>query len=96
MSYRDCAHYDELLKLVATKGNLDEVSFELEDIADCKIEDCTGVCSLWVSLTFIKDLPPQMNMEIAEVTIDNVDDIFSDIFLEIMRRAGKNKDAEKN
>lgn len=99
MDYKVCPHYDEIVRVLVASGNLDEVSFGIEEVQGC-IECCEGiedtkkeyapVCGLWVSCAFIIDLNPQLNIKAAKLTIDNLDAQFSDIVREMLYNAEKN------
>lgn len=58
-----------------TEGrDFEDISFEITDVQDCK--DCyepDGVCGLWVMLLFVEQMKPQMSMNAAKATIENLD-----------------------
>jgi len=76
MSCKQCIHYNEILFFLSENKDLEYVSFNLEDIQDCKDENCavSGVCNLWISLTLVSNLRPQLGLAEAEMTIENLDE----------------------
>ena len=75
MDYKQCTHYEELLILVAENKDFEDISFEITDVEKCNlcIESKSGICSLWNSITFISQIRPQMGIEEAKLTIENID-----------------------
>jgi hypothetical protein len=74
MNYQDCPHYDEILKILSEGRDLEDISFEIDEVNNCK--DCSeikGVCALWLwSFTHINDIKTQMSLADAKVIIDNL------------------------
>ncbi len=95
MNYRECPHYNELLHVLAEKKDWEDISFELDDTQNCK--ECSkgdGICSLWLNLTFVDNMRPQLSIPEAELTIDNLDENFGFIVRELVRIAGSKKENE--
>lgn len=93
MDYKECSHYFEILKMLSQGRDFEDISFEIDDIKNCK-ECCetNGVCELWITLSFVENMKPQMNISDAKVTIDNLDEQMSKIVLQLARNVNKNND----
>jgi hypothetical protein len=75
MNYQFCPHYNEMISVLSEGRDFEDINFEIDEIEDC--EYCSidgGVCSLWIGLTFVEDVKPQMNISEAKVTIDNLEE----------------------
>ncbi len=97
MNYKECPHYEELLLLLSKNKELDDISFELDDIQNCK--ECSKVnekgCSLWISLIFIENMRCQMTISEAELTIENIDTKMRKIAFElILQSDSQSKDSD--
>ena len=74
MNYKNCTHYNEIVRVLSENGSLDYVNFELEETKGCECEvDENSVCELWVTLAFVNDMAPQLGIDHAEQTIANLD-----------------------
>ncbi len=85
MNYKDCPHYSEILTMLTDGKDLEDISFEIDEVQDCK--ECfgpDGVCNLWVMLAFVEDMKPQMLIDDARATIDNLDDQLEKIALRLI------------
>lgn len=85
MDYKECPHYSEILTMLTEGEDFEDISFEIDDVQDCK--ECleTGaVCGLWVMLVFVEDMKPQLNMAEAKVTIDTLNDQILKIALQLI------------
>ncbi len=92
MKYRQCTHYNEILKFLAENRDLNEVSFEINDIQNCNLcysETEESVCNLWVMLTFVRDMNPQLGIPASKVTIDTLDEQIGNIALQLIRNSNK-------
>jgi len=96
MDYKDCPHYSEILTMLTEGSDLEDISFEIDEVQDCK--ECfepNGVCQLWVLLRFVEDMKPQLSIDEAKVTIDTLDEQMEKISEKIIRglaRNNRNKD----
>lgn len=73
MSKNECPHYNEINQILETNGNLDDVSFELEDIGGCL--ECTEnkVCGLWVKASFSIQMASQIGLSNNLLRIDDIE-----------------------
>ncbi len=97
MNYKECPHYEEILTILTEGRDLEDISFEIVDIQDCK--ECTkfNVCELWLSLTFVEDMKPQMNISDAKATIDTLDEQMMKISIELVKSIkNNNNDNDKD
>lgn len=72
MNYQECPHYDEIFKNLSEGRDLEDISFEIDEIRNCK--ECSkteGVCTLWL-FTFTE---PQMSISDAKVVIHTLNKI---------------------
>lgn len=91
MDYKTCPHYSEILTMLTQGKDLEDISFEIDEVQDCK--ECfgpNGVCELWVLLGFVEDMKPQLSIDEAKVTIDTLDEQMQKISLEMIRRLARN------
>ena len=91
MDYRECPHYNELLIVLAEGKDLEDISFEIDEVESCR--QClkgNGVCELWVMLGFVEQMKPQMNISDAKVTIDTLDEQFKNIVFKLIRNLDSN------
>ena len=75
MDYKECPHYSEILTMLTEGKDFEDISFEIDEIQDCK--ECSktnGVCELWIMFAFVEDMKLQMNINDAKVTIDNLEE----------------------
>ncbi len=92
MNYKECPHYNEIVKIMSDGRSFEEISFEIDEVQNCI--ECSkkfGVCELWVSLTFVEDMNQQMNITEAKATIDNLDEHIRKIAFQLVRNLNKNK-----
>jgi hypothetical protein len=86
MNFQNCPHYDEILKLLSEGRDFEDISFEIDEIKNCK--ECSkvgGVCELWITLVFVEDMKPQMSISDAKVTIDTLNEQMKKITFQIIR-----------
>jgi hypothetical protein len=86
MNFQECPHYDEILKLLSEGRDFENISFEIDEIKNCK--ECSkvgGVCELWMTLVFVEDMKPQMSISDAKVTIDTLNEQMEKITFQIIR-----------
>jgi hypothetical protein len=86
MNYQECPHYDEILQLLTEGRDFEDISFEIDEVEGCK--NCSGphgVCALWVILTFVENMKPQMSISDARATIDNLEEQLKKIVLQLLR-----------
>lgn len=91
MDYKDCPHYNEILKLLTEGEDLSDIGFEIDEVQECK--ECLegfNVCELWVLLSFVEDMKPQLSIDEAKVTIDTLDEQMKRISLEMIRGLARN------
>ena len=91
MNFEECPHYEEMLQVLSEGRDFEDISFEIDEINDCK--ECSktgGVCELWITLTFVEDMKPQMNISDAKVTIDNLNEQMVKIALQLVRNSKTN------
>ncbi len=92
-SYRDCKHFEEIVMFLAENKDLDDVSFEIDEIQNCKhcshIE--SSVCSLWVGLGFVQSMRPQMGIPEVRLTIDNLDEEFGKVAMKLLQDSSENR-----
>ena len=41
MDYKDCPHYSEILTMLTDGKDLEDISFEIDEVQDCK--ECFGL-----------------------------------------------------
>ena len=91
MNYKECPHYEELVQVLSENRDFEDISFELNDIQNCK--ECSqtkdGVCELWVVLSFVENMKPQMGISEAELTIENLDEQMQKIAFELIKNSAK-------
>lgn len=71
MNYQDCPHYDEILKVLSEGRDLEDISFEIDEIKNCK--ECSkikGVCELWL-FTYTNEIK-QMSITEAKAIIETL------------------------
>ena len=54
MDYIECPHYNELIIVLAEGKDLEDISFEIDEVESCR--NCfkeNDVCELWVMLGFV-------------------------------------------
>lgn len=91
MDYKICPHYSEILTMLKQGRDLEDISFEIDEVQDCKeCFDPNGVCQLWVLLAFVEDMKPQLNIDDAKATIDNLDEQLKKVSLELIRGFARN------
>lgn len=74
MNYKNCKHYNEVVRVLVENLSLDDVNFEIGETEGCECKtDEHSVCELWVNFSFAHDLAPQLGIEHAEQTITNLD-----------------------
>ena len=87
MNYKQCPHYDELLKVLSEGRDFEDINFEITEVENC--EECSKdkkrVCTLWLSLTFIENMKPQIGMNDAKITIDTLDEQMKKISLQLVK-----------
>ena len=89
MNYKNCKHYNEVVRVLSENGSLEDVNFKLEETKGCeceRIED--SVCELWVTLAFAHDMAPQLGIEHAEQTIANLDKRMKEIATMMVSNVG--------
>lgn len=89
MNYKNCNHYNEVLRVLSENVSLEDVNFKLEETKGCeceRIED--SVCELWVTLAFVHDMAPQLGIEHAEQTIANLDTRMKEIATKLVINVG--------
>ena len=89
MNYKNCKHYNEVVRVLSENGSLEDVNFKLEETKGCeceRIED--SVCELWVTLAFAHDMAPQLGIEHAEQTIANLDKRMKEIATMMVTNVG--------
>jgi hypothetical protein len=84
MNYKECPHYDEMLRVLSEGSDFEDISFEIDEIHNCKGCSENGVCELWVTLIFVEDMKPQMNISDAKVTIENLNEQMSKIVRQLV------------
>lgn len=90
MNYQECPHYLEMLDILTNGKDLQDISFEIENTVGCK--ECVGtICSLWLNLFFVHDMRPQLNIEEAKLTIQNIDEEMKKIANQLVRNLAKKK-----
>ncbi|MFZ4704390.1 MAG: hypothetical protein ACOYMF_00140 [Bacteroidales bacterium] len=93
MSYKDCPHYEELVQLLSENRDFEDISFELNDTQNCK--ECSQskakVCTLWVALSFVENMKPQLGLSEAKLTIDNLDEQMKKIAFELIKKSTTKK-----
>ncbi|GIL23808.1 MAG: hypothetical protein BroJett042_23210 [Bacteroidota bacterium] len=88
MKYRQCLHYDEILKVLSENRDLEDISFRIDAIQNCPLcysAEEAGVCLLWISLAFVEDMKPQLSISEAKVTIDTLEEQMKDVALKLVR-----------
>ncbi len=87
MAANCCPHYNEIAQVLSSKGDLDAVSFELDEIGNCT--ECTTykVCSLWIKASLCIGVLPQLNLPNIDLTIDNLDKILGEIAVMMVKSA---------
>ena len=94
MNYQHCPHYNEMISVLTEGRELEDINFEIDEIEGCK--DCSivdGVCSLWITLAFVEDIKPQLNISEAKATIDNLDEQMGKIAMKLISNVEpKNED----
>lgn len=91
MNYHECPHYEEMIQVLSEGRDFEDISFEIDEIHNCK--GCLnngGVCSLWVTLTFVEAMKPQMNITDAKATIDNLNKQISKIAMQLISNSKAN------
>ena len=81
MDYIECPHYNELLIVLAEGKDLEDISFEIDEVESCR--NCfkeNDVCELWVMLGFVKN----MNISDAKIAIDTLDEQLKNIVLNLL------------
>jgi hypothetical protein len=73
MDYRSCPHYDEMVHVISNNKNLEGISFELDEVQGCRECSEFEICNLWMALSFVVDMRPQLALSQATLTIDNLD-----------------------
>ena len=89
MNYKNCKHYNEVVRVLSENGSLEDVNFKLEETKGCeceRIED--SVCELWVTLAFAHDMAPQLGIEHAEQTIANLNTRMKEIATRLVTNVG--------
>ena len=89
MNYKNCPHYDELVQILSENRDLEDISFELTEIQNCI--DCSktkgGVCKLWIELSFVENMNPQMDIVEAKLTIDNLGEQIKKIAIKLIKNS---------
>lgn len=89
MNYKNCTHYNEIVRVLSENLSLEDVNFKLEETKGCECEvDENSVCELWVTLAFAHDMAPQMGIEHAEQTIANLDKRMKEIATMMVSNVG--------
>lgn len=91
MNFEECPHYDEMLKVLSEGRYFEDISFEIDEINNCKKCAETGVCGLWVALAFVENIKLPMNISDAKVTIDTLEEQMKKIVLQLLNDIKKNK-----
>ena len=89
MNYKNCKHYNEVVRVLSENLSLDDINFKLEETKGCeceRIED--SVCELWVTLAFAHDMAPQLGIEHAEQTIANLNTRMKEIATRLVTNVG--------
>ena len=95
MDYKECPHYEEMVKVLAEGRDFEDISFEIDEIGDCIECSENGVCALWVTIIFVEDMKPQMGISDAKVRIDNLDEQLKKIAIQLVRNV-KDDNGENN
>jgi hypothetical protein len=92
MNYKDCPHHDELLLILSEGKDLEDISFEINEVENCN--ECSrlinGVCELWVTLGFVEQMKPKMNINDAKETIDTLGEQMGKVALKFLSNFKKN------
>lgn len=94
MSYKQCLHYDEIFKILSENRDLEDISFEIDDVQNCNLcysKEESRVCELWLGLLTVEDLKPQLDIIAPKVTIDTLDEQFNQVLLQLIRESAKRK-----
>ena len=88
MDYKECPHYNELFIVLAEGKDLEDISFEIDEVESCR--NClkeNDVCELWVMLGFVK----HMNISDAKIAIGTLDEQFKNIVFKLISNLDSNK-----
>ena len=89
MNYKNCTHYNEVVRVLSENGSLEDVNFKLEDNIGCECKtEGDSVCELWVTLAFAHDMAPQLGIAHAEQTIANLDKRMKEITTMMVSNVG--------
>lgn len=79
MNFKNCKHYNEVVRVLSENLNLEDINFEIDETEGCECKDGESVCELWVTLALAHDMAPQLGIEHAEQTISNLDSRMKEI-----------------
>ncbi|WP_278034979.1 hypothetical protein [Flavobacterium nitratireducens] len=80
MNYKNCKHYNEIVRVLAENLSLEDINFEIDETEGCECKQNEhSVCELWVTLALAHDMAPQLGIEHAEQTISNLDSRMKEI-----------------
>ena len=88
MDYKECPHYNELFIVLAEGKDLEDISFEIDEVESCR--NClkeNDVCELWVMLGFVK----HMNISDAKIAIGTLDEQLKNIVFKLISNLDSNK-----
>ena len=89
MNYKNCKHYNEIVRVMSDNLSLDDINFKIEENDGCEcVLEGDSVCELWVTLAFAHDMAPQVGIEHAKQTIDNLGNRMKEIATRMLSNIG--------
>ena len=94
MNYKNCTHYNEILRVLSENLSLEDINFKIEETKGCECEENEdSVCELWVTLAFAHDMAPQLGIAHAEQTIANLDNRMKEIATKLVMNVGNKQES---
>lgn len=96
MIYSSCPHYQEIVRVLASTGNPDDADIKLDDVQQCPI--CASdkeVCELWINLSLVTNLKPQLGLSEAKLKIENLHHEIKEIAHELIKIFQTNNNDDK-
>jgi hypothetical protein len=85
-AYKFCPHYEELDILVNAKTDLENISFNIEDVEGCtKCTEEGDVCALWTNLAFVDKISSELGTPNEQISIPQLDRRMGDIAIALIR-----------
>lgn len=94
MNYKNCTHYNEIVRVLSENGSLEDINFKIEETKGCECEkNEDSVCELWVTLAFAHDMAPQLGIAHAAQTIENLDNRMKEIATKLVMNVGNKQES---